>query len=105
MNAYKLKTIQLMITVFIMIIVIVLLISGLSTYGEKYTTVETDRIQSVVEQYAVQCYATEGAYPPSLEYLETHYGLILNLEKYIYEYEAVAENIKPSIRVFSIIED
>jgi len=57
-------------------------------------------INILVEKYAIQCYATEGAYPPNVYYLEEHYGLILDEEKYIYSYEPVAENIKPVVQVF-----
>jgi|LGOV01.1.fsa_nt_gb hypothetical protein len=97
---YKLKNIQLSIMFIVSICIIVIIFSGIDSYDNKFDTVETSRIQTVVEKYAIQCYATEGAYPPNVEYLEEHYGLILNEEKYIYEYEPIAENIKPIIHIF-----
>lgn len=97
---YKLKNIQLSIMFIVSVIIIVIIFGGLDSYDSSFDTVETERIQAVVEKYAIQCYATEGAYPPNILYLEEHYGLILNEEKYIYEYEAVAENIRPIIQVF-----
>ena len=45
------------------------------------------------------CYGTEGAYPESLAYLKEHYGLHYNEEKYIVDYEIVAKNIRPQVRV------
>ena len=97
---YKLKNIQLIIMLVVSIAMIAIILSGLSSYENRFDTVETGRIKTVVEKYAIQCYATEGAYPPNIQYLEEHYGLILNEEKYIYEYEPVAENIKPVIQIF-----
>lgn len=52
-----------------------------------------------IERAVMQCYALEGAYPPSLQYLEENYGLIINENKYVYLYEPVAGNIHPIIGV------
>lgn len=60
--------------------------------------------EEAIIRAAVQCYALEGRYPSSLEYLETNYGLALNREKYVYHYRAVAENIMPEIRLFLLEE-
>ena len=96
---YKLKTIQLIVMLIVSLIFIVIIITGLSSYESRFDGIETDRIKETVEKYAIQCYATEGAYPPNVQYLSDHYGLILN-DKYIYEYEPIAENIKPIVQVF-----
>lgn len=97
---YKLKNIQLSIMLIVSIAIIVIVLGGLDAYNVKHSTLETERIADIVEKYAIQCYATEGAYPPNVYYLEEHYGLILDEEKYIYSYEPVAENIKPVVQVF-----
>jgi len=78
-------------------------VNSIIDYESRYDELETERIQATVEKYVIQCYATEGAYPPSIQYLVDHYGLILNEEKYIYEYEPVAENIKPVVQIFKRI--
>ncbi len=52
----------------------------------------------------VQCYAIEGRYPPSLEYLSENYGVILNSEKYIYHYRVMGMNLMPDMAVFSQAE-
>lgn len=99
-SIYGLKNIQLMITMAIVLAILWFLIDGISGYNESFEVTETSRLESLIEQYAIQCYATEGAYPPNLDYLVDHYGLVLNEDKYIYEYEPIAENLKPLIRVF-----
>ncbi|MEL7609930.1 MAG: hypothetical protein AAGU74_10525 [Bacillota bacterium] len=55
--------------------------------------------QSVVRA-AVNCYAIEGIYPPTLAYLREHYGLSVDEREYIVHYEAFASNIMPIIEVF-----
>ena len=56
-------------------------------------------VRDAVLRGAVQCYAVEGAYPSSLSYLEEHYGLVINHEKYIVSYNAYASNLAPDVRV------
>lgn len=97
---YKLKTIQLVVMLLASVMLILIVFTSLSQYETRYNTIETERIKETVERYAIQCYATEGAYPPDIEYLTEHYGLVIDLDKYIYEYEPVAENIKPSVQIF-----
>ena len=76
-----------------------MMINSLSDYEEKLAVNTLKDLETTISRYALQCYATEGAYPPSIDYLVDHYGLIVNEDKYIYEYEAIADNIRPSITV------
>ncbi len=46
------------------------------------------------------CYAAEGRYPPGVKYLENHYGVVVNHEQYVVQYETAGSNIMPSISVF-----
>lgn len=79
-------------------------IGGLFLYGLNSvdTTTEEERLRSVqqaITKAAVQCYAVEGRYPASLQYLEEHYGLVLDQEKYIIQYQVEGSNMKPTIWV------
>ena len=67
------------------------------------STSDSDNIESVrksIENAAVQCYALEGHYPPSIDYLKENYSIITNEDAYIYHYEVEASNIMPTILVF-----
>lgn len=55
------------------------------------------QLEAAVRRAAVACYAAEGAYPPSLDYLKTHYGVQVNEERYVVYYTAFAENLMPEI--------
>lgn len=48
---------------------------------------------------AVQCYALEGAYPPSLDYLAAHYGVEIDESRYFVDYQYIASNLMPDITV------
>lgn len=48
---------------------------------------------------AVQCCAIEGTYPASVAYLEENYGLVIDHDRYIVQYEVFASNILPEIQI------
>ena len=58
-------------------------------------------VRQAVLRCAVQCYAVEGVYPPTLQYLEDSYGLIVNHDRYIVTYEAFASNLPPTVTVLT----
>lgn len=60
---------------------------------------ELASVQSTLENGITMCYAIEGAYPPSLEYLKENYGVTYDTAKFIVRYERFADNIRPSVRV------
>lgn len=56
-------------------------------------------IGDAIRRCAMQCYAIEGVYPESLDYMEENYGLRVNTRDYYVVYEVFAENLPPDIRV------
>jgi len=64
--------------------------------------VEGERMLKESLQHAVvSCYALEGAYPESVEYMQKHYGVQIDESKYTVHYEVVAENMLPEITVLA----
>lgn len=58
-------------------------------------------VKAAVLRSAMQCYAVEGVYPTDLTYLEEHYGLIVNHNRYIIVYEAFSSNLLPEVSVLA----
>lgn len=56
-------------------------------------------VQTAVMRAAVQYYALEGQYPPSLTVLEERYGVQIDHEKYFVDYQCIAANLMPDITV------
>ena len=56
-------------------------------------------LEEAVRRSVVACYATEGFYPPDLDYLQSHYGLQIDWDHYTVFYEVFAENLMPDITV------
>ena len=57
------------------------------------------QLEEALRKGCVTCYATEGAYPTSLKYLEERYGVQIDRERYDVHYTAFAENLMPDITV------
>ena len=57
------------------------------------------QLETALRRAAVACYAAEGVYPPTIDYLREHYGVQIEEEKYIVFYEIFANNLMPDITV------
>ena len=60
---------------------------------------ETDIVRDAVKNAALTCYAVEGAYPDSVEYLRENYHLAYDEDRYMITYDAFASNMIPDIWV------
>ncbi len=58
------------------------------------------KLRDSILRSATQCYALEGAYPPSVEYLEEHYGLLYDKKRFTVEFQTWEQaNVKPTVIV------
>lgn len=57
------------------------------------------RLTQAVQRGCVTCYATEGSYPQSLDYLKEHYGLQIDESRYAVFYTPTGSNLMPQITV------
>ena len=60
------------------------------------------QLEESLRRSAVACYAAEGVYPPTLSYLEEHYGVQIDRSRYAVFYEIFAENLMPDITVVEL---
>ena len=60
---------------------------------------EGEVVRRAVREAAVTCFAVEGAYPESLDYLKDHYRLSWDEDRYVVFYDRWSANILPDIAV------
>lgn len=79
--------------------VLLLFLTGLSNLDRDRSEEGRKQLEEALRRGAVACYAAEGIYPPDLEYLEEHYGVQVDEERYAVFYEVFASNLMPDITV------
>ncbi|MBE5827425.1 MAG: hypothetical protein E7307_12410 [Butyrivibrio sp.] len=60
---------------------------------------QQESLENAIARDIVQCYAIEGQYPPTLEYMEDHYGLIYDKTTFFVDYQPIAANLYPDYTV------
>jgi len=93
----KLSSFHIGITLFAVILVIFLY--GISYVGSSTGERQEASLTKAMERNIVHCYALEGFYPPSLEYMEEHYGLIYDKDMFIVDYQPIATNLYPDFTI------
>lgn len=104
-HVQKKKYGQVLLSVGVFCVFLAVFLTGLQSVSAVSEKKEIENIEKAVIQSAVLCYGTEGAYPESLAYLKEHYGLRYDEDKYIVDYEIVAKNIRPQVRVVRLYRE
>lgn len=73
--------------------------TALNTLDSGRQTESVQQLERAVRRGCMACYAAEGVYPPSLSYLQEHYGIQIDEEHYTVRYMVIAENLMPDITV------
>lgn len=60
------------------------------------------QLEEALRRAAVSCYADQGIYPPSLDYLLAHSGVQVDFDRYAVFYDVFAENLMPDITVVEL---
>ena len=79
----------------------VFLIALVST-SQRSAARETEMVSAAISRGIVTCYAVEGKYPPSLDYLYQNYGVSVDESRYAVFYDVIAANLMPSVQVTRI---
>lgn len=90
---------SLAVTIVVFGFVLALGLSLLSAIDRRTAIQEEELVREAVRSAVVTCYAVEGAYPESLDYLKEHYGLKYNEDQFLVGYDAFASNLLPDVQV------
>ncbi len=78
---------------------LIFFITSLASVDRQQGEEGRQQLETALRRAAVACYAAEGVYPPTVEYLQEHYGVQIEEERYIVFYEIFANNLMPDITV------
>ena len=85
-------------------IVVGIFLNGVLSVSNRMNQEGTETLRNAIARACVQCYAIEGRYPPSVQYLEENYGIRIDRNRFHVFYEGFASNIMPDITVISVSE-
>ena len=74
----------------------------LGVYKFNDMSLEQDRqlTLAAIRKATVQCYADEGRYPATLDYLVENYNVNIDFDNFMVAYDCAAANVSPNISVF-----
>ena len=81
------------------LLVLMMFMTALSNLETGRRSEGREQLEDAVRRAAVACYAAEGIYPPDLEYLEEHYGIQVDRDRYTVMYDVFASNLMPDVTV------
>ena len=80
-------------------VILIVFLLALSSIQDSALQKQQESLETALERSISQCYAVEGSYPPSLEYLKQHYGLLYDEDNFFIDYEYYGSNLLPEVTV------
>lgn len=90
---------EIMIAILIFAVACLITISGIRTTISSTKEEEKLQLEMAIKRAIIECYAIEGAYPPDVDYMEDHYGVVVDDRAYIVHYDCFAANVMPDFKV------
>ena len=84
--------------------ILLLFFLAVDSMGRSSISKQQESLENALSRDIVQCYAIEGRYPPSLEYLEQHYGLTYDKKTFFVDYMPIDGNLYPDVTVILIAD-
>ncbi|BFL45785.1 hypothetical protein C3B58_16505 [Lactonifactor longoviformis] len=81
--------------------ILLLFYTGVTSISRISLKEQEKSLKTALSQAVVRCYAAEGSYPESLEYLKEHYGITYDSSRFYVDYQVTGANILPDITVIS----
>lgn len=92
---------QYIINIFIFIVMIGILMFGVRSMQQGTQDYSQESLEKALKRGIVQCYALEGRYPDTLEYLLENYHIVYDETYFDVKYEVMASNLMPQITVIA----
>ena len=83
----------------LMMAAVYLLLVSAGNVNERQLAENLNQLEDNIHKAVLICYAIEGSYPATLDYVEQYYGLQIDHDRYDVFYEVFAQNIMPEITV------
>ena len=58
--------------------------------------------EQAIHRALISCYAIEGVYPSSVEYLEENYGVLIDHSRYEINFQTAGANVIPAVELIEV---
>lgn len=81
------------------ILLFIFFLRGVNAVSDTTLAKQQESLETAISRSISQCYAVEGVYPPSLDYLVEHYGLLYDEDVFLVDYDYYGSNLLPDVTV------
>lgn len=81
------------------LVIIVLFYQGIESLSTSSVKRQKESLENALTRSITYCYAVEGAYPESLNYLMEHYGITYDKDRFFVDYKVSGANIMPDVTI------
>lgn len=81
------------------VLLLLFFLMGIRSVNDVTLAKQEERLENSLMGSISHCYAVEGAYPPSLEYLIANYGLSYDTDLFLIDYEYCGDNLLPNYTI------
>lgn len=92
-------------SVILFAVVAAVIVTGVLKVSRRADAEGAETLRSGIRRASVQCYAIEGRYPPSVQYLSDYYGIQIDEDRYSVFYDGFASNVMPDITVVPLMQE
>ena len=88
-----------LLSVCVFLAILRLFFQGISSFSGDTRRRQKESLENALIRNITYCYAVEGSYPESLDYLKEHYGLTYDEDRFFVDYQVIGANILPDITI------
>ena len=90
---------NLIISLLVFIIIALCFRYAADSVSDRTQAEERRLLEAALNRSITHCYAIEGIYPESLDYLKENYGLTYDEDKFYIDYQPIGADIMPDVTV------
>jgi len=99
MIRFDAKSVTVLVLLLVMMGVVAYMAMSMTDFASGNDERQMVAVEMAIDSALLQCYALEGSYPPNLQYLSEHYGVMLYEDQFEYLYDVFASNVRPNVQV------
>lgn len=86
-------------SILVFLAIALLFFQGISSVSAGTRKRQKESLENAITRSITHCYAVEGSYPASLEYLKENYGLTYDEDLFFVDYQTIGSNILPDVTI------